>query len=230
MLSGSASARLPTPPAALVRRGALRRLAGSAIVRPRRTGRLEGAVRSIRARWSPAVDDDAVARLLTALAAHLRSGSALPTAAAAAAGHDAVGRALTAAVAQHRRGLAFEDAVATWAHLRPSAAVRLAAATLTVGSTTGGELGRACDAAASTLRQRAALRHEVRAQAAQARMSAVVVALAPPAFTVVAAVADPAVGRFLLTTPWGWACLVGGVAADVVGLLWMRAIVARVGR
>jgi tight adherence protein B len=202
---------------------------------PSVASRLRSLADAVRERWAPTADDEAVARLLGAVAAQLRSGSSVSSAVVLVAGGSGVDPvpaaiALARAMARHGRGLTFEDAIESWVRDRPTPAVRLAGATLLLGATTGGALGRACDAAAATLRQRAAVRHEVRAQAAQARMSALVVAVAPPAFTAVAAITDPGVARFLLATPWGWACMVAGIAADAVGLVWMRAIVARVGR
>ena len=65
---------------------------------------------------------------------------------------------------------------------------------------------------------------EVRALASQARASAVVIVVAPAVFAVVAALADPEVLHFLVGTPAGLACLVGGAGLDAAGGAWMRAI------
>jgi len=99
---------------------------------------------------------------------------------------------------------------------------------LRIGLDAGGDLACAMEEVAATLRHRVGGRQETKALAAQARLSAMVVAVAPLVFTVLAGVTDPAVIGFLLGTPAGWACLVAGLGLDVVGALWMRRITASV--
>lgn len=189
-------------------------------------------VAEMRRRLLPAPDDGDVVAVLTAAATSMRAGLS-PSAAladAADASRGPAGAALRRAMDRHGTGAPLEVTVRGWSSERPSSAVRLAAAVLLMGLRTGGDLARALDAAAATLRQREALRGEVRALASQARASAVVVAVAPLAFLGLAAVTDPRVPAFLVGSPAGWACALGGLALDVAGLVWMRAITDRVGR
>lgn len=126
------------------------------------------------------------------------------------------------------QGEALEDALTRWSLRRPLPGVAMAVAVLTMGSRTGGDLARALEDVASTERHRRATREEVQALSAQARYSAVVVALAPVAFTGFAAMADPGVVTFLFADPLGWACLGLGLSLDLAGIAWMRAITGAV--
>ena len=77
---------------------------------------------------------------------------------------------------------------------------------------------------AATLRDNLAITAEVRAQAAQAQASALVIGLAPIGFTALACVADHRTATFLFETPAGLACLVVGLALDAAGAIWMSRI------
>nr|MDQ6927830.1 hypothetical protein [Actinomycetota bacterium] len=63
---------------------------------------------------------------------------------------------------------------------------------------------------------------EARALASQARMSALVIGLAPLAFGVFAASTDPRTSQFLLHTSAGLILLAGGLTLDGLGWLWMQ--------
>ena len=56
----------------------------------------------------------------------------------------------------------------------------------------------------------------------QARLSALVIGVAPIAFAVLAAGMDGEGARFLLRTPLGLACLAVGLGLDGLGALWMH--------
>jgi len=99
------------------------------------------------------------------------------------------------------------------------------AAALSLASETGGTAARAVDGVAATLRERIEVADEVRALGAQARLSAVVIAVAPIGFGLVAAATDPRTLSFLVSTPVGFACLVAGITLDLLAYAWMRRIV-----
>ena len=102
-------------------------------------------------------------------------------------------------------------ALGTWsASTGASADVRMVAAALTLGAGAGGEVARAVDGVAATLRERHELQAEVRALATQARASAAV--LAPLLFAGLVATLEPHAITFLVTTPAGLACLTSGSA------------------
>ena len=170
----------------------------------------------VRRRHAADRADDDLPDVVDDLARALRSGA--PTAAALrTAGFDDVARATG-------RGVPLAVAFEQWASAATADGAHLVATAVAVTSAAGGDVGRPLTSVADTLRERRALRREVRALSAQARTSAVVVAVAPVAFAVVAGGTDGATAGFLLRTPAGWACLVTGLALDGAGWWWMDRI------
>lgn len=116
-------------------------------------------------------------------------------------------------------------ALSTWAALPGSSRdVQLSAAALSLGADAGGEVARAVDRIAATLRERRELRGEVHALATQARASAGVLAVAPLAFAGLVAGIEPGAVAFLITTPVGLACLACGLLLEAIGAAWMARI------
>jgi tight adherence protein B len=116
-------------------------------------------------------------------------------------------------------------ALAAWGE-RPdaSADVRLVVAALSLGAQAGGEVARAVDRIAGTLRERREVEAEVRALATQARASAVLLAVAPLAFAGLVATIEPGAVAFLVTDPVGLGCLLLGIGLDALGAAWMHRI------
>jgi tight adherence protein B len=175
--------------------------------------------------------DESLPELLESVARSVRSGASLRQAldeATAPAG--SAGWATGASPAARTLGWALihappeqplADTIDGWAvgHARPG--TRLAAAALSLAIDAGAAHARALDGVASTLRERLGVDRELTALSAQARLSAVIIAIAPLAFAVVAAVTDPRTPVFLLRTRVGWLCIAGGLLLDAVGALWM---------
>ena len=176
--------------------------------------------------------DLALPEALEAMARSLRSGASLPVAIdeASAAIGPPLARGLYDVAAVAARGRPLAATIDRWASTTRGEGVPLAAAALGLAAELGGTAARSLDGVADTLRDRGAVRNEVRALSTQARASAAVIALAPVAFSVVVALADPSSVAFLVTTPVGFTCLVSGIALDILGGLWMRRIVRRAGR
>jgi tight adherence protein B len=173
--------------------------------------------------------DDALPVVLEAMARALRSGSSLLLAVEAATAN------APPALADEWRGVAasarrfgVQSAVDGWARERPTPGIRLAAAALGLAAATGGASARAVDGVAATVRQRLAGAAEARALSAQARLSALVIAVAPVAFAGVAAATDPRLAHLLLRSRLGWCLLAAGLGLDAVGAVWMAAIARRV--
>lgn len=164
--------------------------------------------------------------VLDAVAGSLRGGSSLSQAVGDASRLGGpVGSELALVAQRTTNGASVLDAVDAWAREHDDAPTTLAAAALAVAATVGGPGADAVDAAAASVRERAALDGELTALAVQARLSAAVLAGAPVVFAVLLSSLDPASARFLLGTPVGWACLTGGLALDALGALWMARIV-----
>ena len=172
--------------------------------------------------------DRALPFVLDDVARSLRSGGSLRVAIvdAASRASGVLGDDLAALTADLADGHALHDALARWEGRRPVRSVRLAVAALSLAAETGGASARAIDGVAATLRVNLGIAGEVKALASQARMSALVIVLAPVAFTAFAASTDHRTARFLVGTPFGLACLSGGLLLDAAGWAWMRRITA----
>ena len=86
--------------------------------------------------------------------------------------------------------MSLASALDGWAERRPLPSVRLGVAALALAAETGGASARAVDGVAETIRGRLAVGAEVRALSAQARLSALVIVLAPLAFSALAVASD----------------------------------------
>jgi tight adherence protein B len=168
---------------------------------------------------------------LEAVARSLRSGASLRLAVAEAArvtpgplGAE-LGMVSTAAAHGQPLVVALDDLAAR----RPLPGVRLAVAALCLGLETGGAQARAVDGVATTLRDRLGVAAELRALSSQARVSALVIGLAPVGFAGFAAATDPRTATFLFRTAPGLALLVTGLVLDAVGWWWMRRLAATPG-
>ena len=173
---------------------------------------------------------DGLPSLLDDIARAVRSGSSLPHACAeaAAVGSDAVRAELAAVVARAGRGLPLATALGHWSRDHVSPDVRLAGAALSLAASAGGAQARAVDGVAATIRERRTMAAEVRAQSAQARLSAIVIGLLPVAFLLWALATDGRTAAFLVADPIGWLCLVAGILLEALGALWMRRILRAV--
>lgn len=160
---------------------------------------------------------------LERIAGALRSGSSTPQAIAEAgrAVADPLGGELAGLARSMRHGRPLVDAVDDWAAGHGDKGTRLVATALVLATKVGAAPARALDGVAATLRERLELADERHALATQARVSAVVLSLAPVAFALLLAVSDPAVAGFLFSTASGWACLVVGGGLDALGAAWM---------
>lgn len=242
LLAGFAAAALP-----LVVRQALRtgfrararvRLAAHVHASPARGQGARSVSLALRLRWAwvrARIVDGRGARaaaavaLLEAVGQRLRAGQSLA-------------QALRAAVDEAPPGLADDlrhlaavvdeagtpTALRWWAgHRGTEPLVRATAAALGVAVETGGPALPAVEAAAAAGRARDALVGEVRALTAQARASAAVIGAAPVVMAALSSLADPAAGRFLLTTAPGLGLLVLGLTLDAIGVAWMVALLRR---
>lgn len=123
-------------------------------------------------------------------------------------------------------GVDCAKAVKKWEVAGNQSAVDLFAGSLAVGVAVGGVTPRTLDSVAQTIRDRLALVAEVSVQASQAKLSAIVMTLAPMLFSGLLVFTDERAANFLLATPVGLLCLAVGVGLDLVAGVWM----ARLGR
>jgi tight adherence protein B len=198
-------------------------LAGLAVL-----GLLGGPVLVVRSRRGGADGriEHALPGALEAVARSLRSGASLRQAVEEAGQATASGKILAAelarAAAEASQGASLVAALEGVAARRPLPGVRLGVAALCLGAETGGAQARAVDGVAATVRERLAVAAELRALSSQARISALVIGLAPIGFGAFAAATDPRTSQFLLHTPAGLLLVVAGLVLDGLGWLWMQ--------
>ena len=182
----------------------------------------------VRARRAGADDrlEQALPGALEAVARSLRSGASLrqavEEAGTATASGTVLGGELSRAAAEAAQGASLVAALEAVAARRPLPGVRLGVAALCLGAETGGAQARAVDGVAATVRERLAVAAELRALSSQARISALVIGLAPLGFGAFAAATDPRTSQFLLHTSAGLALLATGLVLDALGWLWMQ--------
>ncbi len=169
--------------------------------------------------------------LLEALARSLRAGMSVRSAIDHASEmiDGPLGDDLRAMVIRLEHGASLELVLRRWARERHRVkGVRLAGAAIVLAAQTGGSVAGAIDGVADTIRGELALEAEVRSLASQAQASALLVAVLPLGFGLIAGLADPQTLSYMTTTRIGLACLFGGVALDLAGFVWMRRITSRI--
>jgi tight adherence protein B len=182
-----------------------------------------GVARSRRERRFTA----ALPRALEQIAAELRGGGTVGEAIERLARTDSpVARDLRRVVGRTRLGLGASDALAAWPVEHDTPGTRAAAGALAVVTTIGGRSADAIDGLASSLRHRLDAEAEARALSAQARLSAVIVGVAPLGYVVFAGVVDPTSVTALVGTGVGRVCLVLGLGCEALAALWIRRILA----
>jgi Flp pilus assembly protein TadB len=211
------------------RRAAARRRRAEVRAAPGQRATPTAVMAALRRRWrgrfGAAGEGHGLPGVLEDVARGVRAGSSLRQAcadAATAAGPSAGAAGLATAVAEADRGTPLGTAFGRWAVTGATTDERLAAGALALAATAGGPQARALDGVAATLRERRAVVAEIRAQSAQARLSAVVIGALPLLFLLWAVATDRRTAAFLVVGPVGWACLGAGVGLEVAGALWMR--------
>jgi len=167
----------------------------------------------------------AVPDVLDQIAAELRAGGTIATALTTIATTDGpLARDFARLDARVRLGATVPQGLHVWTKERTVPGVDACAGALALCVTVGGPASDALEGLASSLRGQIAVAAEARALSAQARMSALVVGGAPLLYLAWSAIVDPHALHALAATSTGHACLVAGLALEVLGAWWMRRI------
>jgi tight adherence protein B len=162
---------------------------------------------------------------LDRLAADLRSGGSLTNALEAlAAGPGSLAGDLRRVCGRAAAG-GLDGALAVWVEERSHPAVAATAGALAVAAEVGGRSAAALEGLAAGLRDQQDLREEAAAQAAQARLSAAVVTLAPIGSLGFSLAADRRVAATLVHAGAGRACLAAGLGLEALAWIWIRRLV-----
>jgi tight adherence protein B len=168
----------------------------------------------------------AVPGTLERVGAELRAGGTVATALATiGSGDGPLAPDISRLESRVRLGASLPGALQAWARERPVAGVEATAGALALSATVGGRAAGSLDALAASLRDRLAVADEARALSAQARYSAWVIGIAPVGYIVGSAAVDPRSLHLLLGTAGGRGCALVGIALELLGVVWMRAIV-----
>jgi tight adherence protein B len=173
---------------------------------------------------------EALIQLVEDTARGMRTGSSMVAAVAVAASccpDPALAGEWNRVVSEVSSGRSLADAIDRWRRRSPDGPVSLVAAAMSLGQSVGGQRARALESVAASLRAQRSVHLEISAQAAQARLSAVVMVLAPAGFGALTVVADGATRTAVLGSNAGRVCLFAGVLLDLLGWWWMQHLVGR---
>lgn len=153
----------------------------------------------------------------------LRAGDTVAGALRAAAAEvaDPLGPALADVVDRFERGEPLPEALGSLARRLPIPSVEVMAAVLGMVRRLGGPAPQALADVAASARDRLQGERSARAAAAQARVSAAVVAVLPLVFGLLVGAVDARALALLWSWPLGVACLGGGLVLDLAGFWWM---------
>lgn len=161
----------------------------------------------------------------------LRSGRSVPGALEAAA-HELeppMGPLLARVLRDHRLGTPLAPALRALGERVGTPEGRILVLLLEAGARSGGNLSKALDEVARTVRHQVALRRELRALSAQGRISGAVLGALPVGFfLLVAATSRGELGPVLRSGP-GAAMVASGLVLEGLGFLWIRRILAGAG-
>jgi len=129
-------------------------------------------------------------------------------------------------VAEIRLGRPAEDALEALADRVGSADFKWAVLAVNIQREVGGNLAEILDNVADTLRERAMLRRQIRVLTAEGRLSAWVLTLLPLGIGLYMGITNPDYIGLLFTTTIGIVMLVTAGVLLVLGIFWMRKIVA----
>jgi tight adherence protein B len=168
---------------------------------------------------------DALPDALDRLAADLRSGGSLLAAlGGVAAGPSPLAADMGRISDRVAAGTSLAGSLAAWPGDRPLPVVAAVAAALEVAATVGGRSAPALEGLAGGLRDQRDTTQEAAALSAQARVSALVVGLAPLGSVGLSLLADRRVPATLVESGPGRICLVAGLGMDALAFAWMRRV------
>jgi tight adherence protein B len=173
--------------------------------------------------------DEQIPEVLRAISAAMRAGRSMPQALEAAheEAREPARDALARALARLEVGAPLDDAIEAFARAAGTETARVAAETLKVGRTAGGNIPAVLDVAVASAVERVRIARDRAAATSQARLSALVVGGMPVVFY--ALIGAGARDRMLelLREPVGWLVVGLGLALEGAGALWMRAVTTR---
>ncbi len=128
-------------------------------------------------------------------------------------------------VTEARLGLSLEEALSKMADRVRSEDFKWAVTAINIQREVGGNLAEVLDLVAETIRERTALRRQVRSLTSEGRLSAIILCVLPFLEGAAIWLVDREYFVILLSAPVGRYAAAGAVAMLVVGMVWLRGIV-----
>lgn len=172
-----------------------------------------------RAQFADQIDD-----IVTLLASNMRAGHSLVQ------GLDFVAKEvdepasgeLARVVNQARVGRDLNDALAEAAERMQSDDFRWIGQAIGIHRQVGGNLATVLDTVGDTVRERGQIRRQVRALAAEGKLSAIILMLLPFVMVLLLTFVNPTYIGVLTQSPLGWAMILVGIVLLTLGGLWLR--------
>ncbi|GAB4007756.1 type II secretion system F family protein [Nocardioides ultimimeridianus] len=171
--------------------------------------------------------DNALPEVLQLLAGALSAGLSLAQAVDTVVreGPDPIADEFKRVLVESRIGVPIEDAFEGVAARFDSKDFAWAVMAIRIQRQVGGNLAELLTTVASTMRERAFLRRQVNALAAEGKLSAVILSVLPPGVGGFVLLTNPGYLQPMFTTLLGWAMLIGAVVWLCVGVFWMSRLV-----
>lgn len=129
-------------------------------------------------------------------------------------------------VTEARLGMPIEDALEAMGVRIGSDEFRWVVLAINIQREVGGNLAELLDTVAETLREREALRRQIKVLSAEGRLSAVILIALPIVLTIYLVLVRPTYIATLVTSgPFGWLMVIGASVLMGVGVLWIRKMV-----
>jgi tight adherence protein B len=181
----------------------------------------------VRKRQRLTMFNDQLPDTLTLMAGSLSAGYSLPQAVDTVVreGQEPVAGEFNKALVEARLGVPIEETLENIAIRTDSKDFAWVVMAISIQRQVGGNLSEILRIVADTLRERAYIRRQIKTLSAEGRLSAVIIAALPPLFLLYLLFARPEYVTLLFSTTLGIAMLIVAVILQVLGVLWMRAIV-----
>ncbi|HJQ04338.1 MAG TPA: type II secretion system F family protein [Nocardioides sp.] len=180
-----------------------------------------------RARRRRRAFDDALPEVLQLLAGALSAGLSLPQAVDTVVreGPDPIAGEFKRVLVESRIGVGIEDAFDGVAERFDSKDFAWVVMAIRIQRQVGGNLAELLKTVAGTMRERAYLRRQVNALAAEGKLSAVILSVLPPGVAGFVLLTNPSYMQPMFTTTLGWILLIGAVVWLSIGVFWMGRLV-----
>jgi tight adherence protein B len=177
---------------------------------------------SRRSRFADQIDD-----LVTLMASNMRAGHSLLQGLnyVAREVEEPAASELGRVVNQARVGRDLTQALAETAERMDSDDFRWIGQAITIHRQVGGNLAEVLDTVGETVRERGQIRRQVKALAAEGKLSALILMALPFGMAGLLSFVNPSYMSVLISSPLGWMMIIAGLVMLTLGALWLRKVI-----